>query len=90
MASTATTQFITASAWKTDGDQGPWQLLSFGTKPGAAELGQLRRSPTQHGRRVRVFTAQQWDALPIGQQDSDWVGHGPTATLRWADGVRAW
>jgi hypothetical protein len=61
-----------------------WELLSYGERPSAAHLRQLRRP----GRRVRAFTGAQWDALPYGQQAGDWVYAFGERHPRDADGVR--
>ncbi len=61
-----------------------WTLHSFGERPSARSLRQLRRPD----RRVKVFTSAEWDGLPYGERSDDWVYVGSRELWREADGVR--
>lgn len=80
----AITGYVVATAPRsTDAEPAIWDLRADYApdhRPDARTLAQYRQAlPSQ---RVRVFTDEEWDALPYGQQSRDWVQVDGRAVLR--------
>ena len=62
-----------------------WELRSFGA---IAESTMRPYRQAWPKLRVRLFTDEEWDALPYGQRSDDWVSVGGQSYWRYPDGVR--
>lgn len=67
----ASQDHVVATAWKSESPP-IWTLRAAeGKRPAPSVMQQYRQAWPRL--RVKAFPALEWDALPYGRQDSDWV-----------------